>query len=113
MPPTRASSTKAPSTDRTAARPAARARVPRPLAPSPGRRFGMGQRGQGLANLVRELRSEVRKVVWPTRKETITTAIMVVIMATILAVLFFIIDSGFSTIVQFLLGLVPGATPAA
>ncbi len=78
MPPTRASSTKAPSTDRTAARPAARARVPRPLAPSPGRRFGMGQRGQGLANLVRELRSEVRKVVWPTRKEVVNLTGVVV-----------------------------------
>ena len=60
-----------------------------------------------------EVKIETAKVVWPTRKETVTTAIMVVIMASILAVLFFIIDSGFSTIVQFLLGLVPGATPAA
>ena len=52
-----------------------------------------------------EVKIETAKVVWPTRKETITTAIMVVIMATILAILFFIIDSGFSAIVQFLLGL--------
>ena len=73
MPPTRAAST-----DRTPSRPAARARVPRPLAPTSGRRFGIGQRGQGLANLVRELRSEVRKVIWPTRKEVINLTGVVV-----------------------------------
>ena len=52
---------------------------------------------------IRQVRSETAKVVWPTRKETMTTAIMVVIMVSILAVFFFGVDSFFSTIVQFLL----------
>ena len=52
---------------------------------------------------IRQVRSEAAKVVWPTRKETITTAVMVMIMVTILALFFFGIDSFFSTIVQFLL----------
>jgi preprotein translocase subunit SecE len=54
---------------------------------------------------IRQVRAETAKVVWPTRKETITTGIMVVIMTTILAVFFFVTDWTFSTIVQFLLGL--------
>ena len=54
---------------------------------------------------IRQVRAEGRKVVWPTRKETITTAIMVLIMTSILAVFFLGTDSLFSTIVQFLLGL--------
>ena len=54
---------------------------------------------------IRQVRAETRKVVWPTRKETITTAIMVLIMTTILAIFFLGTDSLFSTIVQFLLGL--------
>jgi len=41
-------------------------------------------------------------------KETRTTAIMVLIMTSLLAVFFFAIDSGFSAIVQFLLGLLAG-----
>ena len=52
---------------------------------------------------IRQVRTETAKVVWPTRKETVTTAVMVVIMVSILAVFFFGVDSFFSTIVRFLL----------
>ena len=52
---------------------------------------------------IRQVRTETSKVVWPTRKETITTAVMVMIMVTILAVFFFGVDSFFSVIVRFLL----------
>ena len=54
---------------------------------------------------IRQVRAEGAKVVWPTRKETVTTAIMVLIMTVILAIFFFGVDSLFNTIVQFLLGL--------
>ncbi len=53
---------------------------------------------------IRQVRAETAKVVWPTRKETITTAIMVVIMTTLLAVFFFGVDSVFSAVVKFLIG---------
>ena len=53
---------------------------------------------------VRQVRAETAKVVWPTRKETVTTAIMVLIMTAMLAVFFLGVDSVFSTIVKFLLG---------
>ena len=53
---------------------------------------------------VRQVRAEgIQKVHWPTRKETVTTAIMVMIMTALLAIFFFGIDSLFNTIVQFLL----------
>ena len=54
---------------------------------------------------VNQVRSEARKVVWPTRKETVTTAIMVLIMTTLLAIFFLGVDAMFSSIVKFLLGL--------
>jgi len=55
---------------------------------------------------VRQVKTEgLEKVHWPSRKETVTTAIMVLIMTTLLAIFFFGIDSFFSAIVQFLLGL--------
>ena len=53
----------------------------------------------------RQVRAETAKVVWPTRRETMTTALMVVIMTTILGLFFFGVDSAFSAIVQALLGL--------
>ena len=54
----------------------------------------------------RQVRAETGKIVWPTRKETITTAIMVVIMTTLLGIFFFGVDSAFSAIVRFLLSFI-------
>jgi preprotein translocase subunit SecE len=54
---------------------------------------------------LRQVRAETAKVVWPTRKETVTTGIMVVIMTTILGIFFFATDSAFAAIVKALLGL--------
>lgn len=53
---------------------------------------------------INQVRAETAKVHWPTRKETVATAIMVIIMATLLALFFFGTDAFFSSIVQFLLG---------
>ncbi len=53
----------------------------------------------------RQVRAETQKVVWPTRRETIMTGIMVVVMTTMLAVFFFSIDSIFEMIVKLLLSL--------
>ena len=54
---------------------------------------------------MRQVRAEGSKVVWPTMKETRTTAIMVLIMTTMLAIFFFGIDSAFGAIVKWLLSL--------
>ena len=54
---------------------------------------------------VRQVRSETSKVVWPTRQETIRTAIFVGIMVLILSLFFFGIDSAFGGIVNWLLTL--------
>ena len=54
---------------------------------------------------LRQVRAESAKIVWPTRKETVMTAVMVVIMTSLLAIFFFGVNSAFSSIVQALLGL--------
>ena len=41
---------------------------------------------------LQQTRSEVAKVVWPTRKEVITTTAMVFIMAVLAAIFFFGVD---------------------
>jgi preprotein translocase subunit SecE len=53
---------------------------------------------------IRQVRAETAKVHWPTRKETVATAIMVMIMTGLLAFFFFGIDAFFSTLVKILLG---------
>jgi preprotein translocase subunit SecE len=54
----------------------------------------------------RQVRAESAKIVWPTRRETLMTAVMVVIMTTLLGVFFFGVDSAFSAIVRFLLSFI-------
>jgi preprotein translocase subunit SecE len=51
----------------------------------------------------RQVKTEFDKVVWPTRAETVQTAIMVLIMTIILATFFLGVDAGFSAIVKGLL----------
>ena len=62
---------------------------------------------------VRQVRLEaISRVHWPTRKETVSTAIMVVIMTGMLSIFFFGVDAFFSTLVKLLLGVIGGpATP--
>lgn len=59
-----------------------------------------------IPEFVRQVQAETSKVVWPTRQETVQTGIMVLIMTSILAAFFLGVDSFFSTIVKFLIGLV-------
>ena len=55
---------------------------------------------------IRQVRAETAKVVWPSTRETMMTAVMVVIMTAVLGVFFFGLDTLFSAIVQQLLKLV-------
>lgn len=54
---------------------------------------------------LRQVKVETGKVAWPTRRETMLTTVMVFIMATLLGLFFFGVDSAFSAIVKALLGL--------
>ena len=54
---------------------------------------------------IRQVRAETAKVVWPTRKETVMTGVMVMIMTALLAVFFLGVDSILELIVKSLLSL--------
>jgi preprotein translocase subunit SecE len=53
---------------------------------------------------IQQVRTEVSKVTWPTRKETVITTIMVLIMSVIAALFFLAGDWVLSNIVTFILG---------
>lgn len=57
------------------------------------------------AEFLNQVRTEARKIVWPTREETVKTAIFVFIMMLILSIFFLGIDSIFGGIVGWLLQL--------
>ncbi len=54
-------------------------------------------------NFIQQVRVEASKIVWPTRRETMTTTVMVFIMATIVAIFFFLIDSIIGKGLEFIL----------
>jgi preprotein translocase subunit SecE len=54
---------------------------------------------------MRQVQAEARKVVWPTWRETSTTAIFVGIMMVIMALFFLGIDTLFGSAVRWLLSL--------
>ncbi len=41
---------------------------------------------------IQQVRAEAAKIVWPTRRETGLTTVMVLVMATIFATFFFLVD---------------------
>jgi preprotein translocase subunit SecE len=57
------------------------------------------------AEFINQVRAEARKVVWPSREETVRTAIFVAIMMLVLAVFFLGIDSMFGAVMRWLLSL--------
>lgn len=57
------------------------------------------------AEFVRQIRQEVSKVVWPTRKEAMVTTIMVFIMAAVMSIFFLGVDRLWAFVIQLLLGL--------
>ena len=57
------------------------------------------------AEFVRQVRQEVSKVVWPTRKEATITTIMVFIMAAVMSIFFLGVDKIWAYLIQLLLGL--------
>ncbi|MDR9393676.1 preprotein translocase subunit SecE [Roseovarius sp. SYSU LYC5161] len=54
---------------------------------------------------IQQVRSEVAKVVWPTRREVLLTTVMVFIMAALTAVFFALVDLLIRSGLQGLLGL--------
>ena len=59
-----------------------------------------------LGEFFRQVRQETTRVSWPSRAETVQTAIMVMIMAAVLAIFFFAVDSAIGASVKALLTLV-------
>ncbi len=57
------------------------------------------------AQFVRQVRQEMDKVTWPTRRETLITTLMVGIMVALTALFFVLVDMGLSFGVKTLLGL--------
>ncbi|MGA0942903.1 MAG: preprotein translocase subunit SecE [Alphaproteobacteria bacterium] len=56
------------------------------------------------AKYLREVRQEVSKVTWPSKKETFTTSGIVLVVISIAAVILMLLDQFFAFIVRVILG---------
>lgn len=54
---------------------------------------------------LQQVRSEARKVTWPTRKETLVTTVMVFVMVVFAAIFFVLADLVIQAVLKFILGL--------
>ena len=69
---------------------------------------GKGGLVAGIRNIptfINQVKAETSKVAWPSRRETVMTAIMVVVMTLLLGIFFFGVDWVFSRVVRELLSL--------
>lgn len=56
------------------------------------------------AQFIREVRQEVSKVTWPTRRETLISSTIVVVLVMIAAVFFLLADNLIAFVVKLILG---------
>ena len=61
-------------------------------------------KGRATWDFVRESHTEVRKVVWPTRRETTQTTLIVIAMVGLVAIIMWILDGLLAWLVKLLLG---------
>lgn len=57
------------------------------------------------AKFIREVRQEMHKVTWPTRKETTVSTLMVLVMVTIAALFFIMVDWALGSAVRAVIGI--------
>jgi preprotein translocase subunit SecE len=80
-------------------------RPPRPIQPD---RRGLPDRTQAenffqrSVDFLREVRAELRRVAWPTRPETLNSAVVVLVAVVVLTAAIFGLDTGFSKFVLYL-----------
>lgn len=57
------------------------------------------------AKFVREVRSEAAKITWPSRKETMVSTVMVLVMVALASLIFITVDFMVSHLIRAILGL--------
>ena len=62
------------------------------------------EKGRSVWDFMRDSRTEVRKVVWPTRQETLQTTLIVMAVVALVAVIMWALDSLLGFLVSLLLG---------
>ena len=61
-------------------------------------------KGGAAWTLIKDARSEIRRVVWPTRDEVLQTTMIVLVLVLVFALILWLLDSGLSWLVSSVIG---------
>jgi len=75
----------------------------RSVAPAGARAMPLGGRGQGLVSLFRDLKGEIKKVNWPTPRQTANMTAVIVALSAVLGAFLGAVDFGFQELFRLLL----------
>ena len=62
------------------------------------------QKGHAAWELLKDARSEIRRVVWPTRQETLQTTMIVLVLIMVFSLILWLLDSALSWLVSTVIG---------
>ena len=62
------------------------------------------ERGRAIWSLLKESRGEIRRVVWPTREETLQTTMIVLLLVLAFSLILWLLDSALSWLVSSVIG---------
>jgi preprotein translocase subunit SecE len=65
--------------------------------------FLVREKYEGAIQFLREVKTELKKVTWPSRKDTLSGTAVVLVAVFIIAVFLGIVDSGLSNLIKLLL----------
>ena len=61
-------------------------------------------KGRSLASFMQTARTEVRKMVWPTRGETVQTTLYIMVMVFLVGLFLWLLDMGLGALLRLLIG---------
>jgi preprotein translocase subunit SecE len=65
--------------------------------------FSIKQKFEAAKQFLREVKTELKKVTWPSRKDTLSGTLVVLVAVFIIAIFLGIVDSGLSNLIKELL----------
>ncbi len=65
--------------------------------------FPIKEKLEGAKQFLREVKTELKKVTWPSRKDTLSGTLVVLVAVFIIAAFLGIVDSGLSNVIKWLL----------
>ena len=65
--------------------------------------FSIKEKFEGAKQFLREVKKELKKVTWPSRKDTLSATLVVLVAVFIIAIFLGIVDSGLSNLIKELL----------